>query len=66
MTAPQVLLTVNDVAAHLNISPNTVLHYIRGGYLGHYRVNPDAKRPTYRVSVQHLDRFKRERERTAA
>jgi excisionase family DNA binding protein len=57
--------TVAEVASMLRISQEEVRHQIRSRQLGHMKVNPEARRPTYRISAAHLAAFEKLRERKA-
>lgn len=58
-------LKVTEVAARLNTSPAEIRKLIRARHLGCLKLNPDAKRPTYRVSDKHLEQYERQRTRSA-
>lgn len=51
-------LTPNQVAARLNLKPETVREYIRTGRLRAVNLNPDGKRPTWRIKPEALEVFR--------
>lgn len=61
-----VWFTVAQVAEHWGITADEVRKLIRSRRLGHMRLNPDAVRPTYRISETHIAKYERENNRAAA
>jgi excisionase family DNA binding protein len=58
--------TVAEVAARLRQSEEHVRHLIRARHLGHRKLNPDARRPTYRISEAALVKYEQQHEHRAA
>ncbi len=49
------LLKVNQVAEQLNIKPKTVREYIRQGRLAAVNLNPEGRRPVWRIRPESLE-----------
>lgn len=58
--------TVAEVAERLNQSEEQVRHLIRARYLGFRKLNPDARRPTYRISEAAIQKYEKQHEKRAA
>jgi excisionase family DNA binding protein len=58
--------TVAQVAQRLNQSEEQVRHLIRARYLGFRKLNPDARRPTYRISEAAIQKYEAQYEKRAA